>query len=894
LDKNCSDGCSGTLKKTCYCPSPCTPDSCKLGTSETAGSPATPFHPVGTTDLYAKYDCTNDCDDPQSRSCYCDICNDAPVCETIFSATPVSYYGKVPDNLTPKCRNGNSNTPDRDTLCSFTYRDCYCKEFKSCPNPLTNTGTSNLVLEGFRENTNDCGVSPIESEDDCYEVFSTQPTETFSIVDPGDGEGENPPNGYDFKSITQTGIFGDETTRKKDLNDPTRPLTMRATYTDANGASDIEGMFVWFRNEIYNDPVLGTPVHLIPSIGTNQAPSNGSWGFMLRRSGSDWIPYVTNYDSAPSQWNPISFEMYPTIDGYESFYINGTTNQPMVEVTILKKPETSMLEPNKVVMEFSLRFTNSGTSFGASAMQGNYKIYTMGLDKFSFTPYDNYNAPNTPVIDYGAYWTSEYERNPDTNLSHYWSSDQLRYKEGVQDYAKAWSDSGKTWTLDFTNPRIVTFTKTISENKITVSWQVDNDGDGRNLYSIVGNVYSTAGADARQITLSSSSSSIIVRAPFIPTPVDNTYIGRLIENTTDARYWSFKVDENMNTSSHSGSVTLDIGNNTKGIISIYLTVFDYSGNVITTNPALQENLEDRFLTGGGLAFSPSTTFAQLTPIDDSLWENTLPPYRTPSEGIFPSEGLLRGKAGFTSEMLANYSSSLENSDPTEAKSYRLTGFSSFIRTDTPSLYESLKRKYELHKKYIESLTETTITSGSISLLPTCSTTHCMYTRTGDLTINSGLLCNKQALIFVEGDLTINPPIHSDTTTSIGNSNGCIFVVGGIVNIQPGGRASTSTNFRFDRINAFIVSDGVITIQHDPYTSPLLNPNKIVDGVYINGGLISRGAADSIDIKRYLRLEERLVYPVFAIDLHPKYGILAEEFFGNSYVIQSTEVGLKPY
>ncbi len=783
--------------------------------------------------------------------------------------------------------------------CKDISRTCYCEGFKACPSPLTNTGSSDLILEGFRENTNDCGVSPIESEDDCYEVFSTQPTETFSIVDPGDGEGENPPNGYDFKSITQTGIFGDETTRKKDLNDPTRPLTMRATYTDANGASDIEGMFVWFRNEIYNDPVLGTPVHLIPSIGTNQAPSNGSWGFMLRRSGSDWIPYVTNYDSAPSQWNPISFEMYPTIDGYESFYINGTTNQPMVEVTILKKPETSMLEPNKVVMEFSLRFTNSGTSFGASAMQGNYKIYTMGLDKFSFTPYDNYNAPNTPVIDYGGYWTLEYERNPETDLSHYWSSDQLRYKEGVQDYAKAWSDSGKTWTLDFTNPRIVTFTKTISENKITVSWQVDNDGDGRNLYSIVGNVYSTAGVDARQITLSSSPTSIRVRAPFIPRPEDGTYIGRLIENTTDARYWSFKVDENMNTTSHSGSVTIDIGENTKGNIYIYLTVFDYAGNVVTSS-RLFENLADRFLTGGGLAYSNQvTTFAQLTPptlIDPTkdMWispARILPPYAN------PSEGLLREYAGFTSEMFANYSSSLYNSDSTEAKSYGISSFSSFIRSDTTSLYDSLKRKYELHKKYIpvDKLFELTYPSNitlsntAVSSIPSFDSTKDYYTIfvKGNLVV-SNVRCDKKTLVFVQGTLTITPPFDSDNAGALSNINGCIFVVGGSVTIGAGTNVSPA-NFEYDKVNAFIVSDGVITIGQDSATPP-----DIVDGVYINGGLISKGAADSIDIKRYLRLEERLVYPVFAIDLHPKYGILAEEFFGNSYVIQSTEVGLKQY
>jgi len=71
--------------------------------------------------------------------------------------------------------------------------------------------------------------------------------------------------------------------------------------------------------------------------------------------------------------------------------------------------------------------------------------------------------------------------------------------------------------------------------------------------------------------------------------------------------------------------------------------------------------------------------------------------------------------------------------------------------------------------------------------------------------------------------------------------------------------------------------------------------EIIDGVYINGGLQSLDILSnpSIEIQRYLRLEERLKFPVLVVDSHPKYGKLAEDFFGNTYTLQKTEVGFKP-
>ncbi len=45
-------------------------------------------------------------------------------------------------------------------------------------------------------------------------------------------------------------------------------------------------MFVWFREQKYSGE-LGTPVYLSEKNALPKASANDSWGFMLRRDGSD-------------------------------------------------------------------------------------------------------------------------------------------------------------------------------------------------------------------------------------------------------------------------------------------------------------------------------------------------------------------------------------------------------------------------------------------------------------------------------------------------------------------------------------------------------------------------------------------------------------------------------
>lgn len=889
--------CCKTSSDNCWCDCiDCTPPTpvCPSGTSTGNTIPTDPLYPK-TSDFHSTEteSCdrtngvsTNNCSPKRnstSINCYCDACT-PPLCSTLgyFESAQYQsgvYQGKVADSSTASCRRGGSSTPNRTTLCDLTYRSCYCSTcLKSCPSPLTNTGNANLILNDFRECTNDCGVKPLESEDDCYEPSSIQPTTKLSIVvnDPAPTA-----NGYDFVSHTHTGSSSTNP-RIGYLNDPLLPIKMKATYTDNDGASDIEGMFVWFRESHYTG-VPNTPVNL-STTASPQSSARDSWGFMLRRNGTDWIPYVPSYAEATSYWTVATLS---TTAYYKVFDIAAPDNQQMVRVSVISLPYVSAGNNNELNMEFSLQFSSSaGTRYGGKVGDGDYDILLLGLDKFSFTPYDNY-----PEINYGGYWQENFLRHGYTDLSYYWpDANTLRYKPSQnQTYARNWTDSGKNWVIDSVSPTI-TVNKEIQGNKIIVEWEATNQGDGKNLYAIVGDVYSsTTDVNRKEIDIDvvgTPSHTISLRngnGVFTPESASGSgdSAGKLNENEN----WSFQVKPaNLNSPTNSGTISIDVGQNTQGTLTIYLHVFDYAGNV--NNTSVHENLSDRFLTGGGLLYSSGNpSFAELTLVDDSLWQGTLPPY--PSSA---SDGMLRKYGGLTSEMLANRNNALLNAPATKSYSlsYSLGGYGNKVISETKSLYKDLKEKYEYQINNLgDALQEIQINTSSLANLSTCNKAYCVFLSSGDLTVNNGLSCDKKAVIFVDGDLSINPPIHSQSTTTLSNQNGCIFVVSGNVAINAGPHESPNV-FEYAKVNAFIVADGVITVGVDN----VLPPN-IVDGVYINGGLISKGSSTSIVVNRYLRLEERLVYPVVAIDLHPKYGYLVEQFFAKAVVVQFAEAGIKP-
>jgi len=791
----CSDGCGGTASRECWCTSNCAPQSCPSGTSESGThgiyatytctnecnksnsrtckciNACTPTScPSGTTetntgDYYSSYSCTNMCSESQTRSCYCTICIPPSCLSRGYNDTNLGY-GQVPLEKTPSCRNGY-NAPNYISKCDMTYRTCYCPScLKQCPSPLANTGSANLILNDFRECTNDCSVKPAEDQDDCYETESPQPTESLVI----NGE-EADPNEFGFLSLTHTGD-NKNIPRQGDLNDPLSPIKMVATYTDTNGSSDIEGLFVWFRESQYTGE-LGTPLY-ISDIAEPKASADDSWGFMLQRSGSDWLPYVPSYNGENIFWTRKD-------TSGRVFSIDGPNGGKMVEITIIGDiTETG----NTVSMEFSLRFSNNeGVLYDNPVAEGEYNIYLMGLDKFSFTPYDNYN------INYGDYWTPQFKYSGYTTLSPYWQPNQLRYKpEQGQTYARSWTNTGKTWTIDRMGPYIETFAfGTPNDNKLEVHWEVRDD---RSLYAVVGNIYTTGGAFSRPIKLLSNDpvnqtglldpGSVLTfhnPNPFIPSSVTEADdIGKINGD------WAFKVGPDSLVSSSSHSIYIDVGENTTGLFDIHLTVFDDAGNFSTSK--ISVNIADWFATAGGLAYSAEGTYFSTKDFVVTA-EKPLLPY--PSE----NPGLQFGKSDYSSELWAEKNNenpvSLVRSN--ETRSYNITRYLGYKLT-TEGYYDYLKKEYMMNKQNVVDMGLEEISPESLtlsgSLKGICNNKpYCMFEYTGDLNVRDDVICDNRSVIFVGGNLTIETPLKntSDNLNQLSNTNGCIFVVKGNVTVK---------------------------------------------------------------------------------------------------------------
>jgi hypothetical protein len=99
----------------------------------------------------------------------------------------------------------------------------------------------------------------------------------------------------------------------------------------------------------------------------------------------------------------------------------------------------------------------------------------------------------------------------------------------------------------------------------------------------------------------------------------------------------------------------------------------------------------------------------------------------------------------------------------------------------------------------------------------------VYIRNGDLDVQSGTNCNTKALIFVQGNLNVDPPfrISNKQVTYSSNSEAegqaCLFVVAGDVNVSGGGNAVNTGDAgapNFDLVEAGIVSDGRTVLEYN--------------------------------------------------------------------------------
>ncbi|MBN1916208.1 fibronectin type III domain-containing protein [Candidatus Dojkabacteria bacterium] len=166
-------------------------------------------------------------------------------------------------------------------------------------------------------------------------------------------------------------------------------------------------------------------------------------------------------------------------------------------------------------------------------------------------------------------------------------------------------------------------------------------------------------------------------------------------------------------------------------------------------------------------------------------------------------------------------------------------------------------------------------------------TFASYAVQGDLTVADPtpprhFSCDTRSIVFVDGNLTIDP----DFIIS-GNDNGCIFIVKGDIIVTNGDyKNSGNTNInalaRYDRLEAFLVSDGTFITQEDTIG------NYKWDGLLVRGTVITQG----IDLQRDLRLLNNISGPSEGIVYDPRY--ISLEDFRNAFRIKDFSIREEGY
>ena len=857
-DNCCYGSGSCTYGSSCSQDCDCT-DTCCVPRGCSCGSYATSSKGYGSITIT----CSDGCGGTASTTCYC-----TSACTPKACPTGTSESGQHGTYATYTCTNACSQSNSRTCKCTSA-----CSS--SCPGgllPSQPSGSPNMILEDFGECKNECDNKQFK---DCFEPTSPQPTVNLVIL-------PNEANYYQFSSNTHSGEPGTGSLEGKigSLNNPVR---MTASYTDIDGANDIEGLFVWFKNSTMSGKPE-SPIWLSSSSSNSpQAPSDDSWGFMIRRIGTSWSShkaYVPSYVPSPSVWKDTIY----TDDGFGNkyFFISSTDGKAMVKVVI---EDIEVEGSNKVNLKFKLYFSGDGIS--ANVEEVTYNIYLLGLDEFSFTPNDNYEFP------------SGYP-NYQTKFDTFWPVNKLRYRETPTEgqlYARNWINTGKTWTIDKHKPIIEGMKFKNDEERLVFSWEVEDanntNGNARGLYAIVGNIFTTAtGDDVQEISLSTTSSGVSLRDDgnwHTPSLGDNSgdVIGVLSGVNADKSFWS----TNLSGNTHSGEVIINIGENRTGTFSVYLTVFDNAGNMYIDKAYF--NIGDWFVTDGGLAYSKDGTTYVTRVLEDGVtqeWERIvsglrrLPPLK--AADLLSSESLVPSKADYSSEMWADDKSELEAlSKSLETASYHLINHRGHKVT---SYYTTLLDAYhqrkpalsdEIHEVQTSEPGNRELENKNTASLCNSPKRYCVLSF-ANLVVDN-LICSNNTVIFVSGNLVIRPPVKIDSL----NKDACIFVVQGNVTIEEGENSSIGGVFAYDSIHAYILSDGKVIIQSETGKEE----GSILDGIYINGGYHARLGTS---ITRSLRLQERLLFPFLAVDYHPKYGVLAKTLFGGYLTLQKTEVGFK--
>lgn len=423
----------------------------------------------------------------------------------------------------------------------------------------------------------------------------------------------------------------------------------------------------------------------------------------------------------------------------------------------------------------------------------------------------------------------------------------------------------------------------ISASRLEIDWSSTDATSG--IDRIYGEANSTANPDPSNVTnIATGQSYDLTQHPpaSTPPPLSSPFL------------WN----RDLNGNSENGSETIEIGDNEEGSINFESFVQDNACNLNGTQN--QANLSlPWILSKGGLVYSQEAPDIDIKPLDPSSYPNTDP--ISAEFNTYPFN-INKWEVGLSSELLASgqdiSSQHLPYSSNTNA-----FGLENYSDLNNRPWYNDLKNNAENQIasdpgrfSYVSGIGGNlggaigAVSNGSSDC--TDGSKICVI-EASSININNPsntLICDRKSAIFISGDLTIN----SDVNLS-GESNGCIFIVQGNVSIQPGSYKSGSSTYpRYDIINGFIISDGIITVQEDSQEGG----NGYRDGLKVRGSLLGFGdrntpSGSSLIFDRSLKLLDNLIYPSVVIHHDSRYYDIAEQTIGGNNETYKKEIGIKP-
>jgi len=835
-------------------------DACSRSASSECGGSGRYVGCVGSTCYYPQ--CLNWCTQVLEHekgyrnptgSCNEYACN--PVYKVCKPKGPVCGNTKVEtgEDCDPS---GSSCTKDGQTgSCTSTCK-CCVRCSVQCPLPLVASVPVNpshplgeySYLDIVSCQDDEVCSEPRDHSLDCYEVPSNQPNVSLSI------HPESVSTYLGFNSLNHTGggIYKTENEELKEDNtvndfypytearysDTSKLFYMEATYTD--GDLPIESAYVWF-NKSENKPI--TPMYI--DLNNNQVPqkygtqNQEEFGFLVHNNAGVWTPYVPaiagDGDNSTDLWKKASNGYSEVVDGKTIISIPGPSG---IIAKVLLYSITPSNNGKTVTMKFSISFKEDGDTLLANKpSEGNYKIWLMANDTFGFTPYDNYEDEDAIVKN---------------AVHNKWiTNERIRYYD-------QWVDTIKSWNLNFDSPGVHLTYEPEGTSNIEVKWSFTPDPELPSEFNAsVINLYKSSDLNIDKVYFN----GVEFNLEEIPSDIDTRKIGSLDNNVE-------KYLIKITSGGGNGSGILSFGTQQigQGKLHFFITGFDKGGNVGRSGQ-VDIDLRDWLITQGGLLYSDYIDMNVNRGEEPTEWplKNLLK--KVPHENADISTELVGIKSPGT---------------PTQPSKSEITK-SFMIRPFTtpdadPGYYVSLKERYNRRKPYlsIKDLGNISSISGSYGV---SETEIAVVERDGDFRVYNDFVCDRQGVFFVSGDLTIEGKITNGNV----NKDACIFIVGGTVTVGDGVPFSES-QLQYDEVNAYILSDGNISIERDDVD---------YNGLYISGGIHSL-SNPGVEFKRSLKVADRLRFPALVVNHHSKYGILAGRLFGNEILMQQTEVGLKPY